>query len=78
VCFFGINFQRLAEILAKKLTGFASRADCRIKEFIHNGLTIDGSTSMSSPSKSIGGLPLKVPWMAVRARSRDRTILGGA
>src|SRR5262249_13545072 len=60
VCFFDINFQRLAKILAKKLTGFTSRADCRIKEFIHKGLTIDGSTWMSSPSKSIGFRPPKM------------------
>src|SRR5262249_28581572 len=59
VCFFDINFQRLAKMLSKKLTGFASRADCRIKEFIHNGLTIVGSTPMSSPSQSIGHLPIE-------------------
>src|SRR6266567_4446254 len=58
VRFFGVDFQRAAKILAKKFAGFASRADCRIKEFIHNGLTIYASTLMSSRCRSIGFVPL--------------------
>src|SRR5208282_4980845 len=48
VSFFDIDFERPAEVLADQCAGCASRLDRGVEILIHNRVTIDRSSSMSS------------------------------